>query len=294
MTVVDPVAGRSGLFALVGALSLGCSAELEHYSTDADTGSSAHALVTVQRSVSVEGAAPRADVLAGFVRVPADVESRSLYELLGLRAATPAVGQCREKSLAPEATRSLLGIGRVELLEAGDVWVGATGSEATLAPHAFPTVTDQIAGVLYASRDRSASAFPAGGAYSVRTGGGASMPGISITKEAPVELDTVTVGGVALAEVKELGISAPIDVTWAVGAAGDVVVAELSTPDGLVACAFRDEVGAGTIPAGKFAGTGAGRFSLHRIRSATFRAPGVDFGELAFQFELVASVSYKP
>jgi hypothetical protein len=187
-----------------------------------------------------------------------------------------------------------LGIGRVELLEAGDVWVGTVGSEATLAPHAFPTVTDQIAGVLYASRDRSSSAFPAASSYSVRTAGGPSMPSISITRDAPAELDTVTLGGVALAEVKELGTSAPIDVTWGVGTSGDVVVAELSTPDGVLACAFRDEVGAGTIPAGKFDKAGSGRFSLHRIRTATFRAPGVDFGELAFQFELGTSITFKP
>jgi hypothetical protein len=110
--------------------------------------------VTVQRSVSVDGQSARADVLAGFVRVPADVESRPLYELLGLRSTMPPVGQCRVKSSGPDVTPSLSGVGRVELLEAGDVWIGAQGAEATLAPHAFPTVTDQISGVLYASRDR--------------------------------------------------------------------------------------------------------------------------------------------
>lgn len=291
---MNPVAGRSSVFALLGALSLGCSAELESYSTDADTASSAHALVTVQRSVAADGSAARADVLAGFVRVPADVDSRPLYELLGLRASMPALGQCREKSLGPDAAPPLSGVGRVELLEAGDVWVGAPGSETTLAPHAFPTVTEQIAGVLYASRDRSASAFPAASAYSVRTAGGPSLPALNITREAPLELDSVAVGGVALAEVKELATGSPIDVTWGVGASGDLVVAELSTPDGVVACAFRDDMGTGTIPAGKLVHSGAGRLSLSRIRTASFRAPGVDFGELWFQFELGTSVTFKP
>jgi len=293
MTRVSPLSGRQGVTALVGALALGCSAEVESYATDAETGSSAHALVTVQRSISADGTPPHADVLAGFVRVPAHVEPRALYELLGLRGAIPALGQCRLK-MGQEATPSLSGVGRVELLEAGDVWVGAQGSEATLAPHAFPTVIDQISGVLYASRDRSPAAFPAASSYNVRTAGGPGLPSLSITKEAPLELDSVTVGGVVFGEVKELATSAPIDVTWGVGAAGDVVVAELATSERVLTCSFRDEAGAGSIPAGKLDQAGAGRFSLHRVRTTTFRAPGVDHGELAFQFELGTSVSFKP
>ncbi|MCC6665082.1 MAG: hypothetical protein IT375_15130 [Polyangiaceae bacterium] len=291
---MDPVAGRFGAFALMGAFALGCSAEVESYGTDADTASSAHALVTVERSVNVDGSGARADVLAGFVRVPADVEARPIYELIGLRTSMPPVGQCRDATLGSGSTPTVTGIGRVELLEAGEVWVGAQGSEGTLAPHAFPTVTDQIAGVLYASRDRSASAFPAASSYSLRTAGSASMPSIAITREAPVELDTVTIGGVALAELKEVGIGAPIDLTWGVGASGDLVIAELSTADRVVACAFRDDQGAGTIPSGKFDKLGSGRLSLTRIRTASFRAPDVDFGELAFQFELGTNVTFKP
>jgi hypothetical protein len=97
-----------------------------------------------------------------------------------------------------------------------------------------------------------------------------------------------------MAELKEVSVGGPIDVTWGVGEPGDVVVAELATQEGALACAYRDEVGAGTIPAGKLDKVGSGRFSLHRIRTATFRAPGVDFGELAFQFELGTSVTFKP
>ncbi|MBK7581530.1 MAG: hypothetical protein IPI67_15135 [Myxococcales bacterium] len=285
---------RSGALALMGAAALGCSAELEHYSTDADTNESAHALVTIQRSLTADGTPPRAEVLAGFVRVPADVETRPLYQLLGLRTVTPPIGQCRAKSAGLESTPPLSGIGRVELLEAGDVWVGAAGSESTLAPHAFPTVTDQIAGVLYASRDRSASALPSASSYVVRTAGGPNAPAINLTTEAPLDLDTVTLGGVALGDLKEVDLRTPIDVTWGVGSAGDVVVVELSTTDGVLACAFRDDVGAGTIPASAFDRAGAGRVSLQRVRTATFRAPGVDFGELAFQFELSTSVAFKP
>ena len=115
-----------------------------------------------------------------------------------------------------------------------------------------------------------------------------------ITREAPLELDTVTVGGMALGEVKEIGVGSPIDVTWGVGASGDVVIAELATADRVIACAFRDDMGSGTIPAGRLDKSGAGRFSLQRIRTASFRTHEIDFGELTFQFELGTSVTFKP
>lgn len=286
---------RLGVLGLLPIGAFGCSAELDHYNTDADTGVSAHALVTVQRSLTADqSSAARAEVLAGFVHVPADVEARPLYQLLGLRSSVPAVGQCRIRRAGPEATPALAGLDRVELLEAGDVWVGPAGNEISLAPHAFPTVTAQISGVVYASRDRSSSALPALGSYSIRTQGSADLPALQVNRDAPPELDSVTVGGVALAEVKEVQVASDLDLTWGVGSAGDLIVAELSTSEAALTCAFRDDVGAGTIPGGKLDLAGPGRLALQRVRSTSFRTPSVDYGELVFQFELGENVTFKP
>jgi hypothetical protein len=277
-----------------GVLLAGCSAQLEQYDSDADTGST-HALIQIQRSVSIDGAsAPRAEALAGFVRVPADMDSRPVYDLLGLETGLPQVGQCRVRQGQPEATPSLLSVGRVELLEAGDVSVGVAGSETTLAPHAFPTVTDLVSGVVYTTRDRSSAVLPAASSYSLRTSGGVNVPALSVTRDAPAELSAVTVGGVALSEVREVSLAAPVDLTWAVGTAGDRVVAELATADGAIVatCSFRDETGAGTVPADTLSEAGAGRLSLHRLRDAAFGAPGLDTGEIGFDFELAASVDF--
>jgi hypothetical protein len=281
-----------------GALSLGalgCSAEIERYSSDADTGSSTHALISIRRSVSVDhpGSA-KAEALVGFVRVPAELEARPLYELLGLRTAVPAAGQCRLEKSTPDAAPALAELGKIELLDAGDVELGAAGSTTALAPHAFPTVTDSISGVVYATRDRSSGALPSRASYLVRTSGSPELAAINVERDAPAELDSVTVGGSALGELREVSRRDPIDLTWGVGAPGDLVLVELSSADGAVAatCAFKDENGAGTIPAGTLPAAGAGRVSLHRVRSAQFSAHAIDVGEIEFDFELGTKVTF--
>jgi hypothetical protein len=276
-----------------GVLLAGCSAELEQYNADADTGST-HALIQIQRSVSVDGtSAPRAEALAGFVRVPADTESSSVYELLGFETALPDVGQCRVHQGEREATPSPVD-GRVELLEAGDVLVGTGGAETTLAPHAFPTVSNLVSGVVYTTRDRSSAVLPAASSYSIRTTGGLNVPGLDVSRHAPQELSAVTVGGVALSDVTQISLKDPVDLTWAVGSPGDRVVAEMATADGSIvaACTFRDDAGAGTVPGGTLPETGPGRLSLHRVRNAAFSAPGLDTGEIGFDFELVEGVNF--
>ncbi len=276
---------------LIGAF--GCSAELEQYSSDAESGST-HALVSVQRSTSVDGTTARADAFAGIVRVPADVESRPLFEMLGLVSALPPVGQCRAASSERDSAQSLATIGHVELLETGDVMLGIGGSEMALAPHAFPSVTDTISGVLYTTRDRSSSALPPDTRYTLRTTGGAGMAGISVGRDAPPELEAVKVNGIPLAEIGEIVTNRPVDLTWGVGAPGDLLYVEIGSGDGQASslCTFRDETGWGSIAEASLPQTGAGRLSLHRVRTAEFSSPGVDAGEVTFDFELAADVSF--
>lgn len=283
----------AALYALAGGLALGCSADLEQFSTDADTGST-HALITIERSATVDGATARAEALAGFVRVPADVESKPLYHLLGLRDAVGTIGQCRARAEGPESTPALSGIGRVELLPVGEIVVGVAGNETTLAPHAFPTVTDAVSGVVYTSRDRSADLLPARARYVVRTSGpeGAAL---TVTHDAPADLEAVHVGGVALGELAELSTRDGVELTWAAGASGDLVVVSLSSADesSEISCTFRDDLGAGTVPAGSFVANGPGRLSLRRLRTSSFTASGVDVGQLGFDFELVAPLTFQ-
>lgn len=285
-----PRALRVPLLAL-STWSIGCSAEIAQFSTDAESGST-HALVSVERSTTVEGQTTRADAFAGFVRVPADVESRPLFELLGLVSALPAPGQCRERNANRDGALSTMG--HVELLSAGEVVVGVGDNETSLAPHAFPSVTDAISGVLYTTRDRSSTGLPAGARYVVRSTGGDEVAGLSVTGDAPNDLDAVQVNGRPLAEVSEIASGRPIDLTWGPGAQSDLLYVELSSDDGKISsiCTFKDDAGAGSVAASTFAGAGTGRISLHRVHTAGFTSPGVDVGEVTFDFELAADVSF--
>ena len=79
-----------------------------------------------------------------------------------------------------------------------------------------------------------------------------------------------------------------------VGEGGDVVYAELLAYDGSpsIVCTFRDEAGAGTVPAEAFAGIGTGRISVHRVRSRHFDAGAAPSGEMRFDFQVGASVEF--
>jgi hypothetical protein len=277
---------------LLGALA--CSATPEAYTSDAESGST-HALISVERSTPVDALeTPRATALAGFVRVPAIVDPKSVMNLVGLGLELPPAGQCARAARGPDATTPLAPLGRVEFLEAGDVTLSAGGSATVLAPRAFPTVTDLVSGVVYTTRDRSADPLPAGARYALNTEGALAIPPLAVVERAPAALDGATIGGLPVAEVSSIATTRPIDLTWNVGEAGDFVYVELSSADGAAntVCAFRDEAGAGTVPPAAHDSVGPGTLSLHRARSREFLSPGISRGELRFDFELVTQVTF--
>jgi hypothetical protein len=289
-----PLTG-TGAGALLGVvvLALGCSVGSEEYTADAETGST-HALVAIERSVAVDAPdAPRANALAGFVRVPAMVDPGSVMNLVGLGLELPAPGHCTALSRSNSST-PLSQLGHVEFLDAGDVALSAARSATSLAPRAFPTVTDLVSGVVYTTRDRSADALPAGQSYTLKTSGGLNVPQLSVEADAPAVLEAVTVGGLPLSELSALASSRPLDITWGPGDARDLVYVELaSSQDGAsTLCVFRDDAGSGSIPADSFGHVGDGHFSIHRVRSREFSLPGINRGELRFDFELVAAISF--
>jgi hypothetical protein len=280
---------------LLGIASvLGCSVGPETYTADADTGST-HALVVVERSASAASAEPKAGAVAGFVRMPASVDASEVMKLVGLGLELPALGQCAEGERGRDPTTALAPLGQVELLEAGDVQLTTAWTTASLTPRAFPTVTDLISGVVYTARDRAAEPLPSGATYDIRATGGLHVPPLTLRAEAPAALAGVAVSGTALEDLATLSTAAPLDLTWAVGSSGDVVYVELTSTDGApsVVCAFRDELGTGTIPASMFMGSGEGRISFHRLRTQAFTRPSIDRGELRFDFELGQTVTFE-
>ena len=279
---------------LACSAALGCSVGSEPFTADADSGTT-HALVTIERSTAVGAlGAPRADALVGFVRVPPIADPAQVLTLVGLGLDIPAAGQCVDKLRSRDRSMPLAPLGKLEFLEAGDVALSAGSTETTLAPRAFPTVTDLVSGVVYTTRDRSADPLPAAVGYQVRTSGGQAVPALIVQGQAPQPLDGLTLGGVPLAEIATVSTARPLDFAWTPGAVSDLVYVELASDDGATRsiCTFRDEAGVGTVPPEAFSAAGAGRIAVHRVRSREFTSAGVDGGELRFDFELVTNATF--
>jgi hypothetical protein len=277
---------------LIGGGALACSNEIGAYGADAETGST-HALVSVERSTNLADDQSRGGALAGFVRMPAHVDARGLMTLVGLGLDLPEPGHCAAPS-DQKRTQPLSGLSDIELLDAGHVALHAAGLRTTLAPRAFPTVTDSIAGVMYTTRDRSADSLPAAARYQMQIAGGTDVASVSLDAVAPPVVEGATIGGIPLAEVESISIKQPIDLTWSIGAASDLLYVQLVARDGAITsvCSFKDEIGAATVPPHAFAGLGPGYVALHRVRVQDFRGGGIDQGQLRFDFELTSNVTF--
>ncbi len=282
---------------LAGAVSAACSVAPVEDGADADTASSTHALITVERSSSANPAeATRGAAFAGFVRTPPEVDAGAMLRLAGFGLDLPAIGQCAEPNRDRSSKVPLSPFGRVEFLDAGDVSLRTSTTSALLATRALPAVTDLIAGVVYTTRDRAAEPLPASTNYTLSTSGGV-LRAFSVNAAAPAQLSAVTVGGTALAELGSVAPRSPLSFSWARGQAGDLVYVELSVHDGhdgsaTTRCTFSDEAGTGAVPAAAFVGVGPGELSLHRVHSEPFSSGSVDAGEVRFDFEQSANVEF--
>ncbi len=277
----------------LSASAYGCSYGTADYSADADTGST-HGLITVERSQTENSPdAPRATAFAGFVRTPPEVDANAVMQLAGFGLDLPTLGQCAEPNQKRDGTMPLSTLGRVEFLDAGEVTLRTASTSAALATRAFPAVTDLIAGVVYTTRDRAAEPLPVATSYALSTSGGVLKP-FNVNAIAPGLLAGITVDSTALGELTTVATKAPIFLSWTPGAANDVVYAELATKNGSSAlrCTFRDDAGAGVVPASAFGGAGSGELSLHRVHSEAFASGGVDAGEVRFDFEQSANVEF--
>jgi hypothetical protein len=279
---------RGRALALLALGALGCTVDTES-DASAEQAGTTHALVTITRRASA--ATPedvRADAIASFVRLPSDADADRVLRAAGLAVDLPAVGTCLK---VPEPSRDAAGMTRVELLDAGEVTVAAGGSVTTLAPRAFPSVTDSIAGVVYTTRDRAAEPLPSALSYTIATSGADALGPVSADAFAPSALAEVTVLGTPLAELRTLAARRDLDLAWSPGAAGDRIVVVLERGDAVTRCAFGDETGRGTLPISELPSAGAATLAVHRLRQARFTSAGIAGGELRFDFELEAPVT---
>jgi hypothetical protein len=276
--------------ALTGT-ALACSVEVdpEHEATNTAT---TRAVIAVTRSAPAT--APddaRAEAFAGFLRTPAGADAKSALGLAGLRLDLPANGECRKGARGDAAVTA--GLTAVELLDAGEVTVAAGGSVTTLAPRAFPTITDSISGVVYTTRDRAAAPLPAATSYTVAATGGSSLEPLSGFGQAPALLTNVTLGGEPLAAVETIASQRTVVLGWPAGTQSDRVYVEIGAGGETTLCSFADEAGRGTLPVSALPGPGTATLSVHRLRESAFSDAGLAQGALRFDFELSTSVTFE-
>jgi hypothetical protein len=216
-----------------------------------------------------------------------------MLRLAGFGLDLPAVGQCAEPNHERGSSTPLNPVGRVDFLDAGDVALRTSATNTLLATRALPAVTDLIAGVVYTTRDRAAEPLPAATTYTLSASGGL-LRAFNVNANAPAQLGSVSVGGIALPELTSVAVRSPIALSWSPGSSRDFVYVEFTTQDGSATtrCTFRDDSGVGTVPASAFIGTGLGELSLHRVHSEPFASGSVDAGEVRFDFEQSANVEF--
>jgi hypothetical protein len=260
------------LTALASSSLVACmDASPEPVGTD-PTSSTATAIVVVERT-SGPGDAVRGDaVTARFVRVTQGSVDDSALRMAGIAEDVPAPGAC----LVPnDGTTSPSIQGRsVELLDVGQVVLASEGSKNTvLLPRSMPDPAGVVSGVLYSSR--ATDTFAPGSRVSLRsTGGSDLLDGFAVSVTAPREL----------ADVRVSSFSAGLDVAWdAEGAdAKDLVYVDLLAPSTtrVVMRCTASEAGRVFVPA--VSTPEEGQLAVHRLHRETFKAKGIEPGEIRF------------
>ncbi|HOU91196.1 MAG TPA: hypothetical protein PLU22_09135 [Polyangiaceae bacterium] len=291
MRILPGILGAGAWSPTVGlSLALtGCLGPDVDPAADSETGTTR---ALIQIDATSDGGEPEATAMAGFARIPASSDAEAVLDLVGWRLELPPTGSCAAPgSSAANATDGP--IDPVDFLDAGDVVITAGEARATLAPRAVPTVSDLLSGVLYTTRDGSADPLPPGVTYEVSTTGGDGLSPLRVSAAAPAPLTGLRLGGAPIQEVTSVRAGVPLDLSWDVGAPGDLLVVELALDDGGVAtCSFPDEVGAATVPAASVPSAGGGWLGVHRVRVTGFESPEIDRGELRFDLEREIDVAY--
>jgi len=277
----------------LGVVAIACANEPPTVVGD-DEPATTHAVLSVERTdLAASDAQGSASAVARFVSVPAVSDVTRVLWAAGAALDLPAVDTCQPSGSLTDIEPAMPSQG-VEFVEAGDVTIAAADAVTPLVPHAFPTVGGIASGVLYTTRDRAASALPAAVPYLITASGSHSVPAIHAVVLAPRSPAQVSVGGVPLGELTELHTGGAVEISWPRASRRNLIYTELLAYDGSpsVLCTFRDETGAGTIPADAFAGTGNGRLAVHRVRGKHVESGSSPSSDVRFDFQLAAAIDF--
>jgi hypothetical protein len=269
---------RLTFFAAVPLLfaTLGCAGTVSGASGDAETATSTSAVVVIERSVdATEGA--HAESSARFVRVTAPASVDDALQTIGASLELPVRGTCASLTSLAGRTRRSETTPVVELVDVGAVWLEADGVETHLSPRQVPDITDVVSGVVYA-RATEAALLPSATRYVVHVAGGQDLAPLNVSALAPDDPSAVGISGED-GHGSVVASSPTVDLAWTPDGSDDVLYVDVR-PQG-VRCAFGN-VGHAAISTLFFDDTGT--LVIHRLRREPLRAPGIDAGEVRFDF----------
>lgn len=275
--------------AWLSVAGVACSSSADDTRAVASFPTVTHAVAKLQRSRSTNVELnDQANVLFSVLRMPATLDSRNIVRLVGLSINVPDVGQCERLDYAGGPTEATVSVQHVELLDVGDVSLGASNQSSLLVRQAFPTVTDFISGVVYTKRDLSLIPLPLATSYTLAARGAPDVAAFKIAVQAPEEPTDVAVDGLALAQVTRLSRKQNVKFAWKAGTPGDKIAIDVKNPDrpGDVSCAFDDAAGEGIVPSDAFVAPGTVRLEFHRLRSRLSNIKGIDRTQIEFDYAL--------
>jgi hypothetical protein len=279
--------GGGLLWLLAAAATAGCTGTISASGApdDVQTAMATSAVVIVERTTdATEGT--RAAASARFVRVAAPSSVAEGLRAIGASGELPARGTCASIASVTGVVASDEPAPYVELLDVGSVSLVTGANETHLSPRQLPDVTDVVTGVVYA-RATDATGLPAGETYAVHVAGRADLAAFDASAVAPPDpSDIHVVGENPDAGTLVLLRGAAVELTWTPDAAGDVVYADAQPA--AVRCVLAEGEKDGdnrvhaSLPASLFDDQGS--LVVHRLHREPLRAPGLDSGEIRFDF----------
>jgi hypothetical protein len=277
-----------GLFwLLAAAATAGCTGTISAAGTpdDAQTAMATSAVIIVERTVDATQGT-RAEASARFVRVAAPSSVVEGLRAIGASGELPARGTCASVVSVAGGVATDEPAPYVELLDVGSVSLVSGANETHLLPRQVPDVTDVVTGVVYA-RATDPTGLPAGETYSVHVAGRPDLAAFDASAVAPPDPGDIHVAGENLdAGTLVLLRGAAVELTWTPDATGDVVYADAQPA--AVRCVLAesekdsDNRVHATLPASLFDDRGS--LVVHRLHREPLRAPGLESGEIRFDF----------
>jgi hypothetical protein len=270
--------------ALLSPLPLltGCAGNVSGSAGDAEAITTTSAVVIVERTFdATEGS--RAEGSARFIRVTAPASVDDALRTIGAALELPVAGTCADVASLAGAKGRSSPVPVVELVDVGAVWLEVDGVATHLLPRQLPDITDVVSGVVYARATEPALLAPQTG-YVIHVAGGRDLPAFETHARAPEDPNSVSIAGEDSRGTVTLQGST-VNFSWKADASNDLLYVD-ARPDG-IRCVF-DNVGHAALSTSLLGY--AGTVIVHRLHRETLRAPGIDSGEVRFDF--ARSVGY--